>query len=162
MGVDPPASAGGVCGIVACGVDADGIGYVLGDHSAGGLSPERWARAVVAAAEAWGAERVVVETNQRGEMVTSVLRTVDAGLPVKPVRARYGKSRRAEPVAARFACGKAKFAGVFPELEDELAGMCVGGGYHGPGRSPDRADAMVWAMSELMPGVERVPRVLVL
>ena len=93
-------------------------------------------------------------------MVESVLRSVDAGLPVTPVTARYGKSDRAEPVAILFERGKAKFAGVFPELEDELAGMTSGGGYEGPGRSPDRADAMVWAMAELMLGKERgEPRV---
>ena len=99
VGVDPPASAGGdACGIVVCGLGADGIGYVLGDHSVGGLSPEGWARAVVAAAEAWGADRVVAETNQGGEMVASVLRSVDAVLPVRAVKARFGKGRRAEPV----------------------------------------------------------------
>jgi phage terminase large subunit-like protein len=160
IGVDPPASAGGdACGIVACGLGADGLYYVLGDHSVAGLSPEGWARAVAAAAEAWSADRVIVETNQGGEMVESVLRGVDSTLPVRPVRARFGKARRAEPVAARFEAGKAKFAGAFPELEDQLCGLVSGGGYEGPGRSPDRADAMVWAMAELMAGTARAPRV---
>jgi phage terminase large subunit-like protein len=159
VGVDPPASAGGdACGIVACGLGADGIGYVLGDHSVRGLSPEGWARAVVRAAEIWEAELVVVETNQGGEMVESVLASVDSALPVKPVKARFGKAKRAEPVSIRFARGKARFAGTFPELEDELCGM-TGRGYEGPGRSPDRADAMVWAMAELMLGREREPSV---
>jgi phage terminase large subunit-like protein len=164
VGVDPPASAGGdACGIVVCGLGEDGIGYVLADHSVSGRSPEGWARAVAAAAEAWGAERVVVETNQGGEMVESVLRSVDAALPVRPVRARFGKASRAEPVAIRFEAGKAKFAGAFPELEDELAGMMSGGGYEGPGRSPDRADAMVWALTELLlRKPARVPRVRML
>jgi phage terminase large subunit-like protein len=71
-------------------------------------------------------------------------------MPVKLVHAGPGKVARAEPVAAWFETGKAKLAGRFPELEDELAGLTYGGGYEGPGRSPDRADAMVWAMSELM------------
>jgi phage terminase large subunit-like protein len=151
IGVDPPASAGGdACGIVAAGIDSAGIGYVIGDHSVSGLSPEGWARRIVAAAEMHGAERVVVETNQGGEMVTSLLAGVDAALPVKPVHARFGKAQRAEPVALRFEAGKAKFAGVFPELEDELAGLTYGGGYEGPGRSPDRADAMVYALTELL------------
>lgn len=163
IGVDPPASAQGTCGIVACGLGRDGVGYVLGDHSAAGLSPEGWARKVVAAAEAWGAERVVAEVNQGGEMVASVLRSVDPALPVRCVHARYGKSSRAEPVAMQFEIGRAKFAGVFPELEDELAGMTIGGGYEGPGRSPDRADAMVWAMTELLCGKPRAePRIRVL
>jgi phage terminase large subunit-like protein len=164
VGVDPPASAtGDKCGIVVCGLGADGLAYVLADRSAGGLSPEGWARRVAATAEAWGAERVVVENNQGGEMVESVLRTVDAALPVRPVRARYGKSERAEPVVILFEQGRAKFAGAFPELEDELCGMMTGGGYEGPGRSPDRADAMVWALSELMLGKARAePRIRVL
>ncbi len=160
VGVDPPASAAGdACGIVVCGVDAGGIGYVLQDCSVRGLPPEGWARAVAAAAEAWSADLVVVETNQGGEMVESVLMGADAALPVRPVKARFGKARRAEPVAIRFARGKAKFAGTFPELEDELCAITGGGGYQGPGRSPDRADAMVWAMAELLLGAEREPRI---
>ncbi len=159
IGVDPPVSAGGdACGIVACGLGADGTGYVLGDHSVGGLSPEGWARAVVAAAEGWGADRVVAETNQGGEMVASVLRSVDAALPVRGVKARFGKGRRADPVKAQFEAGKAKFAGAFPELEDQLCGLTLNG-YEGPGRSPDRADAMVWALAELLLGTERRPAV---
>ena len=159
VGVDPPASAGGdECGIVACGLGADGTGYVLGDHSVGGLSPEGWARAVVAAAEAWGADRVIAETNQGGEMVASVLKSVDAALPVRGVKARFGKGRRADPVRCRFEAGKAKFAGAFPELEDQLCGLTLDG-YEGPGRSPDRADAMVWALADLLLGTERRPGV---
>jgi phage terminase large subunit-like protein len=161
VGVDPPATAAGdACGIVVCALGADGLGYVLADRSAGGLSPEGWAGRVAATAEAWGAERVAVENNQGGEMVESVLRAVDPALPVRPVRARYGKSQRAEPVAILFERGRARFAGAFPELEDELAGMTTGGAYLGPGRSPDRADAMVWALTELMLGKERAePRI---
>ena len=160
IGVDPPASAAGdACGIVACGRGADGLGYVLGDHSVSGLSPEGWARAVVRAAEAWRADRVIVETNQGGEMVQSVLRSVDSALPVRAVKARFGKGKRAEPVAILFEAGKAKFAGVFPDLEDQLCGLTAGGGYEGPGRSPDRADAMVWAMAELMLRARREPRI---
>ncbi|MEA3032073.1 MAG: hypothetical protein QOH86_89 [Sphingomonadales bacterium] len=150
VGVDPPASAqGDACGIVACAIDRDGAGFVLGDHSERGLSPEGWARKAVAAAEAWGADCVVVEKNQGGDMATSVLKTADPALPVRPVHAKYGKGDRAEPVAMLFETGKAYFAGSFPELEDELCAMIRGGGYAGA-RSPDRADAMVWAMTELM------------
>ena len=160
VGVDPPASAGGdACGIVVCGAAADGMLLVLDDRSVCGLGPDGWARAVVAAAQDWGAERVIAETNQGGEMVAAMLRGVDAALPVRSVKARYGKAQRAEPVAALFEAGKAGFAGAFPELEDELCGLLRGGGYDGPGRSPDRADAMVWAMTELMPGTSGAPRV---
>jgi phage terminase large subunit-like protein len=161
IGVDPPASAGGdACGIVAVGLGGDGVGYVLGDHSVAGLSPEGWARAVAAAAEAHGADRVVAEANQGGAMVESVLRAADCALPVRLVHARRGKAARAEPVAALFESGRAKFADSFAELEDELCGLQIGGGYAGPGRSPDRADAMVWALTELMLGKQRgVPAV---
>ena len=159
VGVDPPVSADGpstgsgqasACGIVVCGLGIDGIAYVLADCSVAGMRPEGWARAVARAAEAWGADRVIAEKNQGGDMVESVLSSVDSALPVKLVSASRGKAARAEPVAARFETGRAKLAGRFPELEDELAGLTLGGGYEGPGRSPDRADAMVWAMSELI------------
>ena len=150
IGVDPPLSADGdACGIVACALDRDGIGQVLGDHTERGLSPEGWASKAVAAAQAWGADCVVVEKNSGGDMATSVLKTADPALPVHPVHARFGKGDRAEPVAMLFETGQARFAGMFPELEDELCAMIRGGGFAGR-RSPDRADAMVWAMTELM------------
>jgi phage terminase large subunit-like protein len=81
-------------------------------------------------------------------------------LPVKLVHASRGKAARAEPVQALYEGGRAKHAGAFPQLEDGLAGLTAGGGYEGPGRSPDRADALVWAMSELLLGKQaQVPRV---
>ena len=161
VGVDPPATAAGAaCGIVVCGRDAAGCGYVLADHSAAGLSPEQWARKVAGAAEAWAADRVVAEGNQGGEMVTSVLKGAGLRLRVTRVHARTGKVARAEPIAAFFESGEAKLAGRFPALEDELAGLVIGGGdYQGPGRSPDRADAMVWALTELLLKPQRVPAV---
>jgi len=153
VGVDPPAGADGdACGIVVCGLSEDGVGYVLADLSASGLSPEGWARKVAAAAEAWGAHRVVAEANNGGRMVESVLRAAAVNLPVRLVHASEGKAARAEPVAALFESKRAKLAGRFPELEDELCGLSLAGPYQGPGRSPDRADAMVWALSELMLG----------
>ncbi len=153
IGVDPPASADGdACGIVACGLGSDGVAYVLGDHSVSGLSPDGWAQKVARAAEIWGADRVVAEANNGGKMVETVLRGAGQKLPLKLVHASEGKAARAEPVAALFERGAAKLAGAFPELEDEMAGLKMGGGYEGPGRSPDRADAMVWAMTELMLG----------
>ena len=166
VGVDPPASAAGTCGIVVCGmrkVEGEPAGYVLADLSVGGLSPEGWARSVARAARAWRADRVVAEKNQGGEMVESVLKAVDDGLPVRLVSASVGKAARAEPVAVRFEIGRAFFAGRFPELEDELSGLTRGGDYVGPGKSPDRADAMVWAMSALLLAPTRAePRVRVL
>jgi phage terminase large subunit-like protein len=150
VGVDPPASAAGVCGISVCGFGADGIFYVLADASGGGLSPEGWARKVAKAAETWRADRVVAEANQGGDMVKAVLKAVAPELPLRLVHASRGKVTRAEPVAALFETGEARLAGRFPDLEDELAGMVTGGAYVGPGGSPDRADAMVWAMTELI------------
>lgn len=151
VGVDPPASAtGDACGIVACGVDADGVGYVLGDASVAGLSPEGWARAVADCAALHGADRVVAEKNNGGDMVRSVLAAADSALPVKLVHASRGKVARAEPVAAKYELGRVKHVGAFPALEDELAGLQTGGGYAGPGGSPDRADACVWALTELL------------
>lgn len=161
VGVDPPITADGdACGIVVCALGADDIAHVVADRSVSRLSPDGWARVVAAAAERWGADRVVAEGNQGGALVTSVLRAADIDLPVKLVFARSGKAARAEPVAALFERGAAKFAGAFPALEDELAGLTIGGGYEGPGRSPDRADAMVYAMTELMLGKRRAePRI---
>jgi predicted phage terminase large subunit-like protein len=164
IGVDPPAGMeGDACGIVACGLGEDGAGYVLGDHSVRGLSPEGWARKVAAAAEAHKAARVVAEANNGGRMVESVLRGAGVELPVRLVHASEGKIARAAPVAALFESGRAKLAGRFPALEDEMAGLTWAGEYHGPGRSPDRADAMVWAMTELMLGRPRAePRIRLL
>jgi len=158
VGVDPPASAAGTCGISVCGLGRNGIYYVLADESADGLSPAGWARAAARTARAWGADRVIAEANQGGDMVKAVLKAAAPSLPLRLVHASRGKVARAEPVAALFESGEAKLAGRFPALEDELAGLVAGGRYEGPGRSPDRADAMVWAMTFLMaPG--REPRV---
>lgn len=149
VGVDPPASADGdACGIVVCGLGSDGVAYVLADCTVRGLRPEGWARAVARAAAAWEASLVIAEKNQGGDMVASVLRQVEAMLPVRLVSASRSKSARAQPVAARFENGKAKLAGRFPKLEDELAAL-THEGFMGAG-SPDRADACVWAMSELI------------
>jgi phage terminase large subunit-like protein len=159
IAVDPPVSADGdACGIVVAG-RRDGKLYVLADRSVGQASPERWARAVALAAEEWGAGHVVAEANQGGAMVKSVLQAADAQLRVKLVHASRGKSARAEPMAIRFEKGQALLAGSFPELEAELAGLRIGGNNDGPSRSPDRADACIWALTELSETRSGVPRV---
>ena len=159
IGVDPPAGGtdGDACGIIACGMDETGTAYVLADHSVAGLRPEGWARKVAAAAAEWDAQLIVAEKNQGGDMIESILRGVDSSLPVKLVHASKGKAARAEPVALRFETGRAKLAGRFPELEDQLAAFTYAG-YQGPG-SPDRADAMVWAMTELFEKARGEPRI---
>lgn len=154
VAVDPPAGAGDgdACGIIVAGTGGDGRAYVIADASVSGLRPEGWARAVVHAAHAYGADRVVAEANNGGAMIESVLRAVDAGLPLRLVHASRGKVARAEPVAALYEAGRVAHRGAFPVLEDQLCGMIVGGVYAGPGRSPDRADALVWAITALLLG----------
>ena len=151
VGVDPPAtSSGDACGIVAVGLGRDGHGYVLEDASEAGLSPEGWAARVAGCARRNRADRVVAERNQGGDMVESVLRLADPTLPVHLVYASIGKAARAEPVSFLYAQGRVWHGRGFPALEDELCGLGVAGAYDGPGRSPDRADALVWALTELM------------
>ncbi len=163
VAVDPPASSGGdACGIVVAMLGEDGNAYVRADCSVAGASPERWARAGAAATKAWGADRVVAEKNQGGEMVRSVLQAADEVLPIKLVHASKGKTARAEPIAALYENGKVRHAGMFKALEDQLWGMMAAGRYEGPGRSPDRADALVWALTELMFGTKGEPKVRVL
>jgi phage terminase large subunit-like protein len=162
VGVDPPAGSGegsDACGIVVCGSIGEKL-YVLEDSTVRGLSPEGWANRVAAAAGRWNTRLVVAEANNGGAMVESVLRAADLGLRVRLVHASRGKCARAEPIALKFETRKAFFAGEFPELEAELCGMIAGGGYEGPGRSPDRADAMVWAMTVLSVTRSGLPRIV--
>lgn len=153
IGVDPPASEeGDACGIIVAGIDAAGTGWVLEDASAAGLSPQGWGRRVCEAAARWSADCVIAESNQGGNMVGAVLRLADPALPVRLRHALEAKGRRAEPVSHLFEQGRVRLTQRFDGLEDELVGMLPGSGYAGPGRSPDRADAMVWALGELMLG----------
>ncbi|HWU02211.1 MAG TPA: terminase family protein [Novosphingobium sp.] len=160
IGVDPPASAhGDACGIIVAALGQDGIARVVADHSLARPSPERWARAVADAAARHHADRIVAEANQGGAMVESVLRAADVALPIRLVHARVGKAARAEPVSALYEAGRVRHVGVLAALEDQLCGLMPGGAYEGPGRSPDRADAAVWALTELMLGPRFSPRV---
>ncbi len=149
VAVDPP-SGDGTCGILACARDGDGVAHVLADHSVTSRSPEGWARAVADAAAIHGADEVVAEANQGGRMVKAVLLTADPRLRVRPVTATVGKTARAEPVAMLFEAGRVRLHGRMPALEAQLLGMIAGGDYEGPGNSPDRADAMVWGVTEVM------------
>ncbi|HEX7856693.1 MAG TPA: terminase family protein [Sphingobium sp.] len=153
VGVDPPAgSTGDACGIVVAGLGRDGRAYVIDDASVERASPEQWARAVARAHHRWGADRIVAEANNGGAMVASVLRAADSVLPVRLVHASRGKSARAEPVATLYEAGRVAHVGLFERLEDEMCGLLAGGAYAGPGRSPDRADALVWALTDLLLG----------
>lgn len=155
IGVDPPATAhGDACGIVVAALLRDGRLAVVEDASVENPPPGVWAQAVASAAARWGADRIVAESNMGGDMVAATLRQADCALPVVPVHASVGKARRAEPVAIAYERGQVVHAGVFASLEDQLCGLQVGGGYAGPGRSPDRADACVWALAALLEGLK--------
>lgn len=164
VAVDPPATAGpdaDECGIVAAGVAScggDNTAFVMADWSAGGLSPRQWAEKAVAAYHEYKADRIVVEVNQGGDMTKAVIAQVDAAAPVTGVYATRGKRLRAEPIAALYEQGRVRHVGAFPKLEDQMTSYSGGSG-----NSPDRLDALVWALTELMlkpaapkPGVKRV------
>jgi len=163
VAVDPPASStkrADACGIVAAGVDDGGVAYVLADETASALKPREWAMKAVALYRRLQADALVVEINQGGEMVESVIREVDPTVPVTSVRATRGKYLRAEPVSVLYTHARVRHVGAMPELEDELCDFGPGG--LTSGRSPDRLDALVWALTELMLREKKVPRLRVL
>ena len=132
-------------GIVVAGIGEDGYAYVLADESMRG-SPHAWASAAVTAYHRWSADRIVVETNNGGEMVKLTLGTVDGTVPVKEVHASQGKRTRAEPVVAKYEQGRVRHPYPLPALEEQMMTW-------DPARdadSPDRVDALVWALTELM------------
>ncbi|HET7092396.1 MAG TPA: hypothetical protein VFI22_02935, partial [Thermomicrobiales bacterium] len=121
--------------------------YVLADETVSGLSPAGWARKAVALWRRLGADALVAEVNQGGDMVRAVIGEADPNVPVVAVRARKGKWLRAEPVSALYEQGRVKHAGAFPALEDEMCDFGLDG--LSSGRSPDRLDALVWAVTAL-------------
>ncbi|EDP66816.1 hypothetical protein BAL199_17183 [alpha proteobacterium BAL199] len=147
VAVDPAVTSGSdsdETGIVVAGVDGEGRFWVLEDLS-GRMSPDLWARRSADAYRRHHADAVVCEVNQGGDLVVATLRTVDGSLPVRAVRATRGKRLRAEPVAALYEQGRVRHAGPFPELEDQMAGFTGASG----DASPDRLDALVWALTDL-------------
>ncbi len=153
VAIDPAAGHGArndETGIIVAGLGEDGHGYVLEDLS-GRYSPLRWARRAVKAFHDYKADRIVAEVNQGGAMVEQTLRSCDAKIPYKAVHASRGKYARAEPVAALDEAGRIHHAGVFGALEDQMCGF-TGGSNAAGGKSPDRVDARVWALTELMLG----------
>ena len=152
VGVDPSGTSGAEdegadIGICVAGRGVNGRGYVIADFTCK-LSPDGWGRRVVTAYHRHEADRVVAETNYGGAMVKQVIKTCDASVPYKEVHASRGKVARAEPIAALFEQGRIALIGGFPELEDEMVQM-TSTGFVGEG-SPNRVDAMVWALSEIM------------
>ncbi|MET0313341.1 MAG: terminase family protein [Hansschlegelia sp.] len=163
VAVDPP--AGGLrsdaCGIVAVGLGSDGRAYVLADETLHATRPDVWASRAVALWRRLEADALVAEVNQGGDMVRAVIGQADAEIPVIAVRATRGKWLRAEPVAALYAQGRVRHAGAYPELEDEMAAFGLDGLSNG--HSPDRVDALVWAVTHLMLSARgKGPRVLAL
>lgn len=156
VAVDPPVTGGASadeCGIVVVGAATQGApqdwrAVVLEDATIAGASPQAWAEAAIAAMERHGAERLVAEVNQGGDLVESVLRQVDPLVPYSAVRAARGKAARAEPVAALYEQGRVTHLRGLPELEDQMCRMTAQG-FQGRG-SPDRVDALVWALHALM------------
>jgi len=148
VGIDPAGSSkedNSETGIIVGGKGQDGHGYILEDVS-GHYSPEGWARAAIDAYRRHNADRIVAETNQGGEMVESVLRNVDKSIPYRGVHASRGKRTRAEPIAALDEQGKVHHVGMLAELEDQMCSWMATSGE----KSPDRIDARVWVLTDLL------------
>ena len=156
VAVDPPVTGhkgSDECGIVVVGAVTEGApqhwrAVVLEDASVQGASPDEWARAALAAMDRHGADRLVVEVNQGGDMVQSVIRGIDPLVAIRSVRATKGKMLRAEPVAALYEQGRVSHLRGLGRLEEQMCQMTVTG-FRGRG-SPDRLDALVWALTELI------------
>src|SRR3954462_12708291 len=160
VGIDPPAGAkpnSDACGIVAVGRAEDGTVYVLEDATVQGLAPAGWAAKAIAVYRRLEADTLVAEVNQGGEMGRAVRRQVGASAALKTVHAPRGKWLRPEPVAAMYAQGKVKHVAAMPELEDQMCDFALSG--LSSGASPDRLDALVWAVSELTKPVRPGPRI---
>jgi phage terminase large subunit-like protein len=149
--------SGDSVGIVVAGLGTDGLGYVLTDRTCK-LSPDGWGRVAVNAYREFNADRIVAERNFGGAMVEHVIRTVDPNVSFREVTASRGKIARAEPVAALYEQNRIRHVGAFPDLEEQMAAM-TGEGFMGDG-SPDRVDALVWALSDLMVSGKTVPVLL--
>ncbi len=156
VAVDPPVTGHGgsdACGIVVAGVVQKGgpeewTAYVLADESVSGASPQAWAERALAAFHSYGADRLVAEVNQGGDLVETVIRAADPLVSYRGVRAARGKTARAEPVAALYEQGRVRHVRGLGALEDQMAKMTAAG-FQGRG-SPDRVDALVWALTDLM------------
>ena len=147
VAVDPSGGAGvnnDEQGIIVAGVADDGQFYVLADRSCK-LSPQGWAQRAVTAYREFSADRIVAEKNFGGDMVESTITQIDSSVPVRMVNASRGKMQRAEPIAALYEQGRVHHIGLFPELEDQMVTWTPA-----QGGSPDRMDALVWAISELL------------
>ena len=150
VAVDPPAAShrrADRCGIIAAGMDEHGTLYVLADETREAARPAEWAQAAIALYHRLEADALVAEVNQGGDMVAAVIAEADPAVPVISVRASRAKFLRATPVALLYEQGRVKHCGAFPALEDEMCAFAADG--MPDGRSPDRLDALVWAVTQL-------------
>jgi phage terminase large subunit-like protein len=153
VAVDPPVTStkrSDACGIVVAGLSGDGRAIVLADRTLTRAEPTTWARAAVSVYREFSADRIVAEVNQGGDLVATMLRQIDPSIALTQVRATRGKWLRAEPVAALYADGRVSHVGIHRDLEAEMLAFTVDG--LAGGRSPDRTDALVWALTELLLG----------
>ena len=153
VAVDPPATSGenaDECGMIVAGLAPDRCVYILADLSRQGETPLGWATRAVAALKDFAADCIVAEVNNGGEMIETLIRQVDANVPYRAVRASRGKFLRAEPVAALYEQGRVRHCGVFARLEDQMCLMTPDFDRARAGYSPDRVDALVWAVSALV------------
>ena len=157
VAVDPPARSGSKsdeCGLIVAAKAESGLFYVLADLTSQGDTPGQWGARVGAAYRGFKANRVVAEINNGGDMVAEVLRQSEPNLPVRAVTATRGKFLRAEPIAAAYERGLVFHSGSFGKLEDQLCALTPDFDRRAAGFSPDRADALVWALADLL-GLDR-------
>jgi phage terminase large subunit-like protein len=159
VAIDPPVTSGekaDLCGIVAAGINHEGQGFILKDKSVKRATPLKWAQIAVDLFHDMQADRIVAEVNQGGDLVETIMRQIDETVPIRKVHASRGKYLRAEPVAALYEQGRISHVGCYEELEDQMCDFGPGGLSNG--KSPDRLDALVWAMTDLMLNTNATPR----
>lgn len=152
VAIDPNASShedSNECGIICAGLGVDGHGYILDDESAV-MAPAEWATKAIELYHSRRADRIIAETNNGGEMVETTLRMIDPKIPFRAVWASRGKVTRAEPISALYEQGRVHHVGPFPRMEDQMCCFTVDFNRGEMGYSPDRVDALVWALTELM------------
>lgn len=152
VAIDPPVTSGDnadECGMVVGGIDKEGQFYVIADLTTQGLTPDAWARIAVQAYRDYGADRIVAEVNNGGELVESVLRKVDENAPYRAVRASRGKVTRAEPISALYENGRVHHLGTLEVLEGQMTDFTSDFDPKAAGYSPDRVDALVWCLTDL-------------
>lgn len=162
VAIDPAMTSGeesDETGIIVAACDWNGHGYVLADVS-GHYQPIEWARAAIAQYQECKADRIVAEVNAGGEMVEHTIRMVDERVAYTPVTASRGKAIRAEPVSALYEQHRIHHVGSFPALEDEMCNFTIDFDRDRMGYSPDRVDALVWALSDLLVEPEPPPVVI--